>query len=130
MGRYNHGTALLIKFAAVAVIAAIALPAISTMNLTQSLITAAALAAVTYIVGDLLILPNTNNTATSIADAGLTFIVVWMLNFLLTKAPIDLTGLLLVSLVIGAAEYFFHKYAVLTAAEQGEPLPEGPKEEE
>ena len=130
MGKHNHAAALLIKFAVIAVIAAISLPAISTMNLTQSLISAAVLTAVAYIIGDLLILPNTNNTAAAIADAGLTFIIVWVLNSLLTRAPIDLAGLLLVSLVIGAAEYFFHKYAALTAAEQGEVLAEAPKEEE
>lgn len=114
MGKFNHTTAILIKFVAIAIILVIALPLISTMNIIQSLITAVVLTALAYVIGDLYILPRTNNTYASIADAGTAFVVIWFMNFILTGAPINLIGLLALAVIIGVAEYFFHKYAIDT----------------
>ncbi len=130
MGKFNHATALLIKFAALAVISAIALPAISTMTITESLITALVLTVAAYLIGDLWILPSFNNTAATVADAGIAFIAIWLMNSVLTRDPINLTGLLVISLVIAAAEYFFHKYVALTVTKEGETLAEAPGNQE
>ncbi|WP_031515387.1 DUF2512 family protein [Desulfofalx alkaliphila] len=117
MEKFNHATALIIKFVAMAIILVIALPMISTMNIFQSLITAVVLTALAYAIGDLYILSASNNIYATLADAGMAFAIIWFMNFLLTGAPINLGGLLVLAVIIGAVEYFFHKYVAGTVLE-------------
>ncbi|MEW4372420.1 DUF2512 family protein [Paenibacillus kandeliae] len=72
-----------------------------------SLVTALVLGAIAYVVGDMFILPATNNTIATISDAVLSYLVLW--------AAVALTGwtmsyyeILLPVVIIGIFEYMFH----------------------
>lgn len=70
------------------------------------------LGAISYIVGDLIILPRTNNVVATAVDLGIAFSVIWGLN---AYSLNNHTLLLYFSSLIGALgitvfEYFFHIY--------------------
>lgn len=68
---------------------------------------------VSYLIGDLFILPKYGNMVATIADFGLSFVGVWALTYFLTN--INLTrnigaSVFLAAVLIGMAEIFFHIY--------------------
>jgi hypothetical protein len=63
-----------------------------------------------YVIGDLGVLAMTNNTVATLADIGLCTLKIWLLGPLIVGISIPFLTALLASLVIGAGEWFFHKY--------------------
>jgi hypothetical protein len=75
------------------------------------LLMSAILAVVSYYVGDLIILPLTNNITAVISDFILSFAVIWLVClFLIRQGAVTMTGVLIAALAIAAGEYFFHLY--------------------
>ena len=69
------------------------------------------LTGVSYIIGDLFILPKFGNTAATIADFGLAFIMLWLIGSYLFERPDGLgTASFIAAAVIGVGEFFFHRY--------------------
>ncbi|WP_127590521.1 DUF2512 family protein [Paenibacillus lautus] len=60
-----------------------------------------------YLVGDLLILPRTHNMIATIADAGLVFVMLWMISEL-ANWTLEFSVILLITVLAGIFEYFFH----------------------
>lgn len=63
-----------------------------------------------YIIGDLLILPRTNNTVATIADFGLAFVVIWLMSENLTYGDNELIISLIAAFGVALFEYMFHRY--------------------
>lgn len=64
-----------------------------------------------YVIGDLLILRNFNNTIATIADFGLSFIVIWLIGAAIINEPISVASAALISaLALSVGEWFYHSY--------------------
>lgn len=106
----RHITALLIKFAMIAIALEVVLGMLTTLYFTDILYIAASVTILAYIIGDLFILRATNNTIATIADAGLALLNIYAFNYLWNINRIDFSDALISAVVIGFGECFFHKY--------------------
>ncbi|MFD2922156.1 DUF2512 family protein [Halobacillus naozhouensis] len=82
------------------------------VSFINMLILTAVIGAVSYPLGDLYILPKTNNMTATMADLGVTFIIVWLLGFVLTGMDLgEMAWAAAISAIaIAVGEYFFHFY--------------------
>ncbi len=106
----KHVYALLVKFAVVAVVLEIILGFLTNLNFVEILYVALTVTLVAYVIGDLLILPISNNTVATLADAGLAVFIVYIYNYIWVDSIITFATALIAGAVIGLAEWFFHKY--------------------
>lgn len=106
----KHITALLVKFLMVAVVLEIILSLFTNLTFGNILYISAAVTILAYIVGDLLILPASNNTIATIADIFLALATIYAFNFWGNNRYISFTSSLISAIVIGLGEWFFHKY--------------------
>ncbi|KHD84216.1 YndM family protein [Heyndrickxia ginsengihumi] len=110
----DHLKALAIKFISSFVILYIILGIFFGMSFGQVLFISAILGIVSYLVGDLMILPSTNNTFATWSDFGLAFVTVWMISKSLNLYYFNFEGMIFESLISAAAiaafELFFHRY--------------------
>jgi hypothetical protein len=108
----QHGKALLIKGLLTLVVLYLVLGLGFGMSFVNVLITTLVLGAISYLVGDLGVLPKNGNMVATISDLGLTLVVVWIMGVILTGIDMGtLAGAALISAVILAVgEYFFHHY--------------------
>lgn len=67
-----------------------------------------------YLIGDLAILPMTNNMVATLADVGLNTLMIWIIGPFLFDQFIPFSTALLASIIIGVGEWFFHQYMVNT----------------
>lgn len=65
---------------------------------------------ISYFVGDLMILPRTNNIIAATIDAAIAFAVIYLLGDLLTVGGDPLTASFLSAIGIGIFEFIYHKY--------------------
>lgn len=72
-----------------------------------------------YVIGDLFLLPKTNNTIATLADFGLAFMIIWILGESLTYGESLLLASLISAAGVAVFEYFFHKYVAVIALEDG-----------
>lgn len=81
----------------------------SNTSLFFALVTSIVFALLSYGVGDLVILPRTNNTFASLADFLLGFSFFWAASVVFFQ-PFSFSGLFLTAFALSVAEYFFHDY--------------------
>ncbi|TMW71211.1 DUF2512 family protein [Alteribacter natronophilus] len=67
------------------------------------------LGAVSYLAGDLVILPKTNNIIATLSDAVVTFLVVWLMGMALAGGAF-LVPAIVTTVLIGVFEFYFHIY--------------------
>ena len=106
----KHITALIIKFVMIAIVLEIILGISTNLTYTQILYVSLTVTAISYILGDLIILPASNNTVATIADAGIALLTIYMFNYFWTYAWISPGTALFAAVILGAGEWFFHKY--------------------
>ncbi|WP_088070623.1 YndM family protein [Gottfriedia luciferensis] len=106
----KHIKALIIKFIASLAILYIVLGVGYDMAFRNVFMITLVLGIISYIIGDLLILPKTNNTIATIADAVLAFVIIWYMGSKLTYGGSMFKPALISAIVLGVFEYFFHKY--------------------
>lgn len=80
------------------------------MSFTSVVLIAVSLNAVAYIIGDLIILPRTNNYIATLADFGISLIMIWSLVSGMTAVENPVYITLIAATLIAMAEYFFHRY--------------------
>lgn len=81
------------------------------VSFTNVVLITVVLGAVSYLAGDLYILPKTNNMTATAADAGVAFLVVWLMLWAIGMATGTAALAALISAVVMAiGEYFFHQY--------------------
>ncbi len=112
----DHVKALLTKFIAILAVLFIVLTLFYSVPFRYVFTLAVVLTIVAYVIGDLLVLRNTNNATATVADFFLTYLIIWFMTRNISY-PInepfadDIFALSLIStILITAFEYFFHKY--------------------
>ncbi|WP_085992265.1 YndM family protein [Oceanobacillus senegalensis] len=106
----KHVKALLIKFIGSLALLYIILGVMYEMTFGEVLILSAVLGVVAYVIGDMLILPRTNNAVATTADFGLAWILIyWFLNGM-TFDVNAFTASLPAALGVSLFELFFHRY--------------------
>lgn len=106
----NHIKALAIKFVSTLVVLFIILGLFYDMAFRNVFWISLVLTVAAYLIGDMLILPRTNNTIATIADFGLAFFVIWLMGDNLTYGASVFTPALITAAGVAIFEYFFHKY--------------------
>ncbi|TWN11859.1 hypothetical protein CHCC14561_1471 [Bacillus licheniformis] len=82
------------------------------------------LGVISYLVGDLLLLPRTNNTTATMGDFGLSLVLIWVILAMQNNPPYGTLAAASIVSAIGVTvfEYFFHRYMeanVLNETENG-----------
>ena len=81
------------------------------VGLGTILTTSVLITGVSFIVGDIFILPRFGNTVATVADFGLTLAMIWLVNTYLFEPFVGLgTASLISAFVIALGEIFFHLY--------------------
>ena len=106
----RHLTAVIMKFVALTAILYIALGVIMDTPVTDILIMGLVLTAVSYILGDLMILPAAGNSIAVLSDIVLATILLWVLGNAMDNSAGALVNALAVSFFIGIGEWLFHNY--------------------
>jgi hypothetical protein len=100
---------LLLKLVAHAILLTALLVVLSNATMGYALLTALGIGIVSYYVGDLGILPRTNNIFATACDAVLVLLTVWIVSAFAnwTMSPADI---LTVAVLAGGFEYFYHMW--------------------
>lgn len=124
----NHLKALIIKFVMIAVVLLVILTGIYDVEFSDTLLISAVLTVVAYLLGDLMIFRKTGdrsnhnrtghdddhtkrNAMATVSDIILSFLVIWLMGeVLFAETPDIIQAAIISALVIGAGEWFFHKY--------------------
>src|SRR4051812_26306205 len=106
----KHVKAMAIKFISNLVLLSIILGLFYDMAFRNILLITLVLGVAAYVIGDLLILPRTNNTVATIADFGLAFLIIWLMSKNLTYGDNHFSMSLIAALGVALFEYMFHKY--------------------
>jgi hypothetical protein len=109
----DHGKSLMIKAALIFPVVWILLSLFNDVSFLDSTIIAAGLWLISYVMGDLMVLPKMGNLAASSGDFVLSFLIVW--GGLKLLGYDDVMGeALLTAAVITGGEYFFHSWMLRT----------------
>ncbi len=110
MERMKHVKAMAIKFVSSLVLLSLILGLLYDMSFGNIFLITLVLGVAAYLIGDLLILPRTNNTIATIADFGLAFLIIWLMSESLTYGDNHFSMSLIAALGVALFEYMFHKY--------------------
>jgi len=106
----KHVKALLIKFVATLALLYIILGLMYDMTFGEIFLISAVLGVAAYIIGDMLILPRTNNVIAAIADFGLAWLIIYQLTDAMTVNDNVFTASLLAAIGVALVEVLFHRY--------------------
>ncbi len=106
----KHIGALILKFVIIAVVLELVLLNLTALSFGGILTIALAVTILAYLIGDMAILPKSNNTVATIADIGLSVLTIWLFNFIFPGAAISFFDALIASIGIGVSEWVFHKF--------------------
>lgn len=110
-GQMKHIIALASKIAFTLALLYVILDRVYHASFLSVMFIALFLGFVSYLSGDMLVLPRTNNITASLADFGLSFVILWV--FVLTQTRNDFSpfgAALLSAACLTVFEYFFHRY--------------------
>lgn len=116
----EHLRAIAIKFIASLVLLYVILGLMYDMSFTNVFLISLVLGIASYVIGDLFLLPRTNNIIATIADFGLAFMIIWLMGESLTYGDSLFTASLISAAGIALFEYFFHKYMARNVLEEEE----------
>lgn len=106
----RHLTALVMKFTMTAVVMQIVLGMFTNLRIAQILLAAAAITAITYLIGDLLILSVFNNSIAAVADAGMCWLIIYLCGYVWPDRTVPLLSALSAAVIIGIGEVLLHLY--------------------
>ena len=106
----RHVGALLLKFIITAVVLELILLNLTALSFGSILVIALTVTVLAYLIGDMAILPRSNNTVSTIADIGLSFVTILLFNYIFPGAAISFFDALIASIGIGVGEWIFHKF--------------------
>lgn len=106
----KHLRNLIIKFLVVLIVLEIVLSLLTNLNFMDIAYVSLAVTLLSYFIGDLLILPKTNNTVATAADLALSFVTILLFDALIPGGVITPIDALWSSLALALGEWFFHKY--------------------
>lgn len=105
----KHLVPIFIKFIMTAIVLEIVLLLFSDLNFGNILGVSLVLTLIAYIVGDMVILPATNNAVATIVDIGLTIAILYLIDYLWNEIRIPFFSSIVAGAMIGGGEWFFHK---------------------
>ena len=120
MKRVDHTRNLLIKIIVLGAIIYMILPSVGRMPGADRLVVALVTSVVTYLLGDLFVLPRWGRTTAAIVDVFLTWGLVLITTAMITVASITWQGGLLIGVIAGVIEWFFHVFLKESPPELGE----------
>jgi hypothetical protein len=117
----NHTKAFLIKFISSLVLLYIILGVIYNMSLWHVFSITLVLGVISYILGDLIILPRTNNTVATISDFVLAFVLIWAMSKAFGYDRNTFTISLIASIGVAIFEFFYHLYVSKNVVNKKQP---------
>lgn len=107
----EHVKALIIKFIMITAILWFILGLFFGVDFGEIITISVILTPLAYVIGDLLILRNFNNTIATLADFGISFITIWIIGMAIINEPISIAlASLISSIAIAVGEWFYHYY--------------------
>ena len=106
----KHIGALIIKFILTAVILEIFLNMMTNLTFGQILWISLIVTILSYVIGDLVTLPLSNNIIATAADVVIAFVVLYMANLWLDYSTVGIFDAIINALILGVGEMFFHRY--------------------
>ncbi|MEC0207309.1 DUF2512 family protein [Paenibacillus lautus] len=100
---------LLVKLLVHGVLITALLVGLTDASFTGAILTALGIGIVAYLVGDLYILPRTSNMMATIADAGLVFVMLWIIGGV-ANWTLNFSEVLLIAVLAGSFEYLYHMW--------------------
>ncbi|SHI10183.1 Protein of unknown function [Sporobacter termitidis DSM 10068] len=110
----KHLIALLFKFIMVFILLEIMLGLLTALSFGQALVVSIAVTAVSYLIGDLLVLAFSNNIVATLCDAVLSFLTIYLFNYWSNYPTISAVNAVICALVLAIGEIFFHRFMVRT----------------
>ncbi|OPX88082.1 MAG: hypothetical protein A4E53_02239 [Pelotomaculum sp. PtaB.Bin104] len=108
MFRNKHFNAMLTKFLLVITVLGLLLPLIGNLTTITAVIAAVILTLIGYLVADLIVLSLFGNRMAVLVDGILTVLVVWEAAWIIEGVKVTTIGLVLVVLLIGLGEWYYH----------------------
>ncbi|MEH7493040.1 YndM family protein [Neobacillus niacini] len=106
----KHVKALAIKFVSSLVLLSLILNLLFDMAFSNIFLITLVLGVAAYLIGDLMILPRTNNMVSTIADFDLALLIIWFMSKNLKFGDNYFSISLIAALGVALFEYMFHKY--------------------
>lgn len=110
MFRGKHFNAIITKFFLIVTVFGLILPAVGGLLTSTAVYAAIAATLAAYVIADMLVLPQYGNRAAVVADGLIAMAVAWEIGWVLEEVQIPILGLLLVSLIVGLGEWYYHRY--------------------
>ncbi|HHW43342.1 MAG TPA: DUF2512 family protein [Desulfotomaculum sp.] len=110
----RHINALITKFLLFAPVMGVLLPAFSSLNVAEAIMTALLMTPVVYILADVIVLPRQGTWAAMAADIIVTILLLWEATTFLGEKVLAPPGTVLVAATIGAGEWYFHQFLLRT----------------
>lgn len=105
----RHAAALIVKFILTTIVLEVVLLLFSGITFGKILWISLSLTIIAYVIGDMVILPATNNIVAAIADMGLALVIVYLFNFIWNTNEIPFYCAFIAGVLIGIEETFYHK---------------------
>ncbi len=107
----KHLMALGMKFVATSIVLLSILSIFSGARISEILLVSLLLTLVSYALGDLFILPRFGNVVATIADFGLSFLLIWFMGYLFLSPTVSIiTASIFAAIFISLTEALIHAY--------------------
>lgn len=110
MFRNKHFNAIITKFLLMVTVLGMFLPPLAKVSTTTAVIAAVVTTISAYLIADLLVLPQYGNRVAVAADGLIAMAVTWEMAWVLENAQVPVPGLLLLALIAGLGEWYYHRY--------------------
>ncbi|WP_157796177.1 DUF2512 family protein [Bacillus xiapuensis] len=106
----RHLTAIIMKFVAVSVILYVGFSVVAEANIAEVLLMSAVVTIISYVLGDLMVLPFSGNSIAVLSDIVLSAFVLWGLGYVLDNIMASFVNAMVFSVFLAIGEWFFHIY--------------------
>jgi hypothetical protein len=110
----RHVVAFLIKMFVISAVLFITMSMMNQYAIGPTIMLALLVTILAYLVGDLGVLPMSTNMVATLSDIALATLTIWIIGPFIVNAAIPFLLALFSGVIIGAGEWFFHKYFVHT----------------
>lgn len=118
----KHLKAMAVKFIACLVVLMVILGLVFNVAFSNILLITVVLGLVSYLLGDLFLLPRSSNNMATLADFGLSFVIIWAILANISNDGTSVFWATLISAIgVSLGEYFFHRYMQKRVLNQNDP---------
>ena len=104
----RHLLSFLIKLFTITIILEVVLNLLTGLTFGQIIIVSIVLTTISYLLGDILILPMAGNTIATLSDLALAFGTIYLFNAIYRNAAISIFDALFTAVILGIGEWVFH----------------------